>query len=285
MDIRQTRESVLAEQKRAQEKMKRLEKRKGAVVAGSKHDPTRSTAWVMNARSRDLARYKARLEKFNSRSTQFIGDADGRPIDAKKWKALETEVSKLNKSRSEFYNSVKDLKMNSGVTLDQAAQLRTGKYVTYIDDFRNDKKVSPKAFYGEKAIDDATKRYRKLNNREAAGMMRDSRNHFLSIMLAEGASAPDWANRVADLTDKQFFVLWSATDFKRFVGDNYQMLQEGLTHASGQVADSNNKSIEELLDWVESPKVAQQLDKRIENLHPKRSSAARKGARKRPRRD
>ena len=65
---------------------------------------------------------------------------------------------------------------------------------------------------------------------------------------------------MAELSDNQFFALWSGTDFKKLVGSNYTMMKEGLTRHNADIVKENNDSITELLDWAESPRVAKRLN-------------------------
>lgn len=259
-EINDLRKSVYQAQRRAASKKKRLYDENRAIVDGTAYDPVKPGKWVAHANSSALKAQLKRLNSFNSRKTQFYGDAENKPIKGETWNHLKTEVNRFNKIRSEYYNSISDIKMPSGVTLDKASQLRTGKYVNYIDDFRVDKTVNHRAFYGENNIKKEIKRYKAFNRRGVEGLIKSSRDNFLSIVIAEGANAPEWTNRAAELNDNQFFALWSGTDFKKLVGSNYTMMKEGLTRHNADIVKENNDSITELLDWAESPRVAKRLN-------------------------
>lgn len=264
-EINDLRRQVNAEQRKARAKMERLREVNG-VRKVEKVSPVRGEKWVAHASTRELRSNLQKLQKFNARSTQFYGDARGNPVSAKTWNEFKREERKLNKWRQDYFDSVKTIKMGNGATVEQASKLRTIRRKITIDDFREPKESSSRSFMSEKKIREQIRRYKKLNREGVEGTAKRARDHFEAMLTTEHYSNGAWVDRVRNLTDEQMLLLWSATDFKKNIATNYEMLRDGLDEYSMGPVSQATENVESLLDWVESKKTVSSLKRRRKNV-------------------
>ena len=272
-EINELRKRVYQLQRRSEAKLGRLGSQKNVRESG-KIDPRKPGSWVAHASSRDLNAQIKRLETFNSAKTQFFGDASGRPMPKASWGEYKKAERELNKWRGDFFDSVKGTRLANGATIEQAVGLRGYKYHAKIDDFVKEKNVDHASFTSEKALKRRTVELRKLNRVGVKGMTALTRSHFNSIAVDSMMDGLPFVDRVKGLSDDQFLVLWTSTDFQKQLATTYQALRAGLldkynTEPYEQALDNLN----ELLDWVTSPKTVRALNK----AKDKRGNATAKG--------
>lgn len=260
-NIDDLRAQVRREQAKAQRKVKRL-KEEAFINNAEKLSPAKSAEWVKTARSRDLQRQLKSLQQFNSRQTNWVGDMNGRPIPAKLWNEYKAEERKWNKTRREYFDSVKGIRMDTGVTVEQASKLRSVRRAIDIDDFKNQSDLHPGAVWDEKGLRRSIKALRKANNSGIDGLIKKERHHFENIMGSQAYLDKSWLPRVRSLSDEQFMLLWTSTDFKVNLGENYEMLKDGVDELTALPYEQSNENITNLLDWVEKPATRKALSKK-----------------------
>lgn len=268
--INDLRKQVYQEQKRATAKLSRLEDKGIKNTKGI--DPRKHGSWVAHASSRELNSQLSRLQKFNSRTTQYVPDAYGRPMNGKLWRQYKTEERRANKWRSEFYDSVKNVKLDNGVTIDQRNRMQTYRHSAAINDFRKEKNISSRAFISEKKMSDAINALKKSNKRGPQGTAEAAREHFLSIVTTEfSGTATKWADDIMKLDDKTFLTLWTATDFKKNLGEYYSILKAGLTDATLQIGIDREDELERFVTWATDPKTQKTLNRKPRSRGKKKS--------------
>ena len=270
-EINELRKRVYQLQRRTGAKLGRLESQKN-VRESRKIDPRKPGGWVSRASSRELNAQIKRLETFNSAKTQFYGDAKGVPMAKKSWDAYKREERQFNKWRADYFDVVKGVKLRNNLTIEQASKLRGYKHSARIDDFTEAKNVSSAAFMSEAKLIQRTKEMSKLNRGGLAGMSARGRANFNAMSITEVLQDQPFVARVNALNDDQFALLWSATDFRKHVGTNYEVLKSGVTLYNSGVESQAMENIEELLDWVESPKTRQAIErskKKLSTFAPK----------------
>ena len=273
-EINELRKRVYQLQRRTGAKLGRLESQKN-VRESRKIDPRKPGGWVAHASSRELNAQIKRLETFNSAKTQFYGDAKGVPMAKKSWDAYKREERQFNEWRADYFDAVKGVKLRNNLTIEQASKLRGYKHSARIDDFTEAKNVSSAAFMSEAKLIQRTKEMSKLNRGGLAGMSARGRANFNAMSITEVLQDQPFVARVNALNDDQFALLWSATDFRKHVGTNYEVLKSGVTLYNSGVESQAMENIEELLDWVESPKTRQAIErskKKLSTFAPKGST-------------
>ena len=260
-EINELRKRVYQLQRRTDAKVGRLGSQKN-VREGGKIDPRKPGKWVAHASSRELNAQIKRLETFNSAKTQFFGDASGRPMSKASWGEYKKVEKELNKWRGDFFDSVKGTRLANGATIEQAVGLRGYKYHAKIDDFVKEKNVDHTAFTSEKALKRRTAELRKMNREGAKGMTTRARDHFASIAADSMMDGLPLVDRVKGLSDDQFLVLWTSTDFQKQLSTAYQALRAGLLDKyNTEPYELALENANELLDWVSSPKTVRALNK------------------------
>ena len=272
-EINELRKRVYQLQRRTDAKLGRLGAQKN-VRETVKIDPRKPGKWVAHASSRELNAQIKRLETFNSAKTQFFGDASGRPMPKASWGEYKKVERELNKWRGDFFDSVKGTRLANGTTIEQAVGLRGYKYHAKIDDFVKEKNVDHTAFTSEKALKRRTSELRKINREGAKGMTARARNHFASIAADSMMDGLPIVDRVKGLSDDQFLVLWTSTDFQKQLSTVYQALRAGLLdNYNTEPYEQALENVNELLDWASSPNTVRALNK----AKDKRNKAPAKG--------
>ena len=265
-EINELRKRVYQLQRRTDAKLGRLKAQKNVREVG-KIDPRKSGKWVAHASSRELNAQIKRLETFNSAKTQYYGDAKGVPMAKKSWDAYKREERQFNAWRADYFDVVKGVKLHNNLTIEQASKLRGYKHSARIDDFTEPKNASSAAFMSEAKLIQRTKEMSKLNRGGLAGMSARGRANFNAMSITEVLQDQPFVARVNALNDDQFALLWSATDFRKQVGTNYEVLKSGVTLYNSGVESQAMENIEELLDWVESPKTRQAIERSKKKLN------------------
>ena len=264
-EINELRKRVYQLQRRTGAKLGRLESQKN-VRESRKIDPRKPGGWVAHASSRELNAQIKRLETFNSAKTQFYGDAKGVPMSKKSWDAYKREERQFNRWRADYFDVVKGVKLHNNLTIEQASKLRGYKHSARIDDFTEPKNASSAAFMSEAKLIQRTKEMSKLNRGGLAGMSARGRANFNAMSITEVLQDQPFVARVNALNDDQFALLWSATDFRKQVGTNYEVLKSGVTLYNSGVESQAMENIVDLLDWVESPKTRQAIERSKKKL-------------------
>ena len=281
-EINELRKRVYQLQRRSEAKLGRLKSQKH-VLEAVKVDPRKPGKWVAHASSRELKAQIKRLETFNSAKTQFFGDASGRPMSKASWGEYKKSERELNKWRSDFFDSVKGIRLANGATIEQAVSLRGYKYHAKIDDFVKEKDVDHAAFTSEKALKRRTTELRKINRDGVKGMTARARDHFASIAADSMMDGMPFVDRVKSLSNDQFLVLWATTDFQKQLATVYQALRAGLLDKyNTEPYEQALENVNELLDWASSPKTVRALNKAKDkrNKVPTKGRTSGKGRRR-----
>lgn len=247
----------------ATDKIRRIKQSEhGALVAGSDHDPRREFSKINKYNSRQLNAYIAKLQRFNSRATQFVGDAKGRPIPSKKWERYKTQEQAMNARKSEEFDKVKNMRLPNGMTIAEYDAMTTPAVPQMANPATNSPYAKtnrrPRAVASEKALAKLTKdSAKKWTSRDLKE--RTAKGRVTANTLLQTINDQELIGRLNNLTDSQFNILWNySKEFTHNLSLLYELIQkrmrEGDNLEDGYVSALEYSAYDEmrsLVDWAE----------------------------------
>lgn len=241
----------------AQAKMSRIKKTQRYDIANSTNNPIRGDVSSMNKKQKQS--YLRQLQKFNSRSTRFYVDANGRPLTSRQWERYKQAEAKANafvRNDLKKYAKLYGPEGNKGMTLGERMAImrpKAGKLmVNPSGSNMHEIERKPTAVTGDKAVEKLIKaQIDKANPVKQAQKLRTGRKQLEEMASAFGDT--EMVNLAKQLTDEQFKVLWNYTDFATAVSLEYSVYMQSLVdeksfHA-GAMENANRKA-HEYLEWA-----------------------------------
>lgn len=241
----------------AQAKMSRIKSNQRFDIANSTYNPIRSDVSSMNKRQKQS--YLRQLNKFNSRSTKFYVDANGRPLNSRQWeryKAAEARANAYVRADIRKYARMHGPEGAKGMTLGERMAImrpKAGKLmVNPSGSSMHEIDRKPTAVTGDKAVEKLIKsQLDKANPAKQAKKLRTGRKQLEEMASAFGDT--EMVSLARELTDEQFKVLWNYTDFATAVSLEYSVYMQSLVdeksfHA-GAMENANRKA-HEYLEWA-----------------------------------
>ena len=124
-ELARARVEVLAAQKRATRKAGRIRREYGAEVAGTKYDPRKSKDAINRMTLAQAQAQLARVEKFNSRKTQFVGLHRGEPLPMRDWRKYRKLEAKGNAAREAWLDTFGNVQVDASNTVADMIYRRT----------------------------------------------------------------------------------------------------------------------------------------------------------------
>lgn len=228
---------VKARHRAAGNKVSRLKVEGIVKIAGTKWDTRRDLKKVEKYNTKQLTSYLNKLDDFTSRKTKFMGDANMRPISEKKMAIYkETERAVRIKERK-LYNQIKDVRLPQPGTAKSSKASETiaernhrilpsrpgGKNRTVNTPFNTPNRKS-RNFKSEKSVEVMTSALR----RRLAGDYRstevaEQRRIFGQMIDVMGDMK--LKAQVAQLSDREFDVMWNHTSMPDDVVDIYILMR------------------------------------------------------------
>lgn len=212
---------------RARRKARRLKNQNNVVIAGSSVDPLRDPGNVRKYTQQQLENYRSRLLTFNSRNTQFYGDAYGRPLTASSWEAYKRAERRYNREKDRFFGQFSKLKTAHGELLAERMARVTPSHGTMVAEVNSpfaDVKRTSRAFTSDKRVKLLTKYLESQVGDEAwENRIKDARRQFRE--MAELTGSGDMLKAVEGLNDKQFAALWFYTNFTQSMAQHYEVFK------------------------------------------------------------
>lgn len=232
-NINDKRAEVIRRQRDVGKKISRLKSNWGVNLDDTGLDPRKSRDVIARLNSRQLEAQLTRLNQFQSRQTQFVGDSQGRPIAKTKFREYQKLVDKYNANVRKRYSKYDDIFLKSaGQTVKErramtkpvhrAASNPASNSPVEIAERRPQNIASPKAL--DKLIRDMK---RKTEPNYHAKRIRKARKELRD--MARGANAPEIHDMVKGLTDEQFDFLWNETNFANALSLVYELNQSTLS--------------------------------------------------------
>lgn len=265
--LNERRARVARLEQNAARKIARNRREKGVELQGSPFDP-RTSKDIGKMRSRDLAALERRLNKFNSRSTQFEAGVHGSPLPRQKWqeyKASEQAVrDKFERDMAPHQDAKlplgKDAKGNIKLS-DETIGMRQAKMRTKHPTALNMAYVPPERKpFNVKDLESLNKLTKANKKRMTAKWSRDEHKRAqaeLQQMVAVFED-PELSKMVEGMTKGQFNVLWNFTKFADNMSITYHHYQKKYTPKQKmpqELIDNELNQAKTLIEWVKKMKI------------------------------
>lgn len=205
---------VRARQRAAGNKISKMKRRSGAVLAGTELDPRKSSAAINKLNTRQLEAQLRRLDSFIDRKTQYVGLANG-VVPKKKWKQLKDTERKSNEALTPLFKAADATKSPGGdwSVVDKYLVLYPNRRETYAKRINNRtgltySALEPGDIYSPKALDKLIKR---LKQQAKPGFLEARyKKQFANFeKMAAASTIPVDVKKFRDtLTPYQFSMLW-----------------------------------------------------------------------------
>lgn len=261
-DLSTLRNDIARARRAATRKVSRLKTRHGVSVSGTEFDPRRPPQAARKYTRKQLESYKRELDKFLSRSTQYVPDSRARPIPRKEWDRYKTVETKYRDMAGTIYDKVKDVQLPSGETISE----RLAKMDVLHKSMHNpvvNKFYEPK----DRQSGDVTSRNalrklerdlrRKSTPRSQKAMVREAKAQLAKML--DVVNSRDVANQVNTLSTGQFIALWNYTNFASAIAMSYDSAKKMLTPREEswgheKIRQQTNDALE-LIEWVKGHEI------------------------------
>lgn len=286
-NINDLRRKAMLRHRAATRKISRTKAGNGVEISGSDVDPRKSLEFIRTASSRQLESYINRLDRFNDRGTQFVPDAEMRPMRKKLWDEFKAAESRRHESTDRNYEEFKDIVIGpTGQTVDE----RMHQITPLHPHMANMETQSPYARRELTSRNIASEK--KLQALIKLRKQQATQSHQDQVLKAQRKSAIDMAIVIGDyelieklhkLTDKQFALAWKYTRMSSNFKTDYEFYKDALSGRKGvtnsQMAANELDEAKGYLDWASTVKFVKQdmkMNLRTKPLQPKRGRNKRK---------
>lgn len=236
-------------------KIGRIRRNTGVDIAGNADDPRRPAAVVKKYNSRQLNRYIAELNAFQSRDVGYVAGSGGVPIPKSKWATYKRLERQYNAAGKMHEAKVLDTFLpQAGMTLRQRqAMIHPTAMGEVVNTPYAQIDRSPSQVPGVKALDRLIKDMRRKVTKEyLPSEIKKSRKQLNDMLKTAGNG--EFAKRAAKLTNSQFDTLWNYTNFATLVSLSYEMAKLRAADAKERwhdsVVEDAASDIGELFDWA-----------------------------------
>jgi len=231
-ELNQLRAEARRRHRAATRKVSRLKTERGVNLSGSKNDPRRDLGRIKTYNARQLRAYINDLNKFTSRSNQFVADAHGRPVPGSLWQQYKNLERQYNQRVESAFRRVADMPYPGGDwTIGErlaSLQPRHPQVLSpAVNSLYNPPRRRPSNVVSERAL---RRLIGDMKERLKPGyfdkLIKNARDEYsqMSALLHQ----PDLDKAVANLTDEQFQVLWNYTSFATAESMKYEIAKDLL---------------------------------------------------------
>ena len=249
---------ALQRHKAATRKVSRLKAASGVEVSGSGYDPRKEATFIRDASRKELNAYIKGLDKFTDRKTQFVPDAQLKPIPRPVWEKLKATETKKNDFVQKFYEPFKDIFIApAGQTVDQRMAAITPLHAhmgqrTTDSPYKQADRSSTSLYgaSGAKRLTDHLKNMASMKHEKQA-----LKNHRDGVMkMLDTVGNEEMKTKIAQLSQKQWAVLWKYTPFASNIKVPYSHYKDSQ---AGNKSIANSESVAtdlgiagEYVDWA-----------------------------------
>jgi len=227
--------------------------RKGVQLEGTQHDP-RTGKDIDRMRSRDLDALERRLQKFNSRSTQFEAGVRGAPLPRAKWLEYKKSETAVREKFSNELGKVADVKLPGPG--DETIGIRQDKMRTKHPTAANMAYVPPERKpFNVKDLDALNKLTKSNKKRMTAKWAREEHKRAQKELQQMVAVFEDdeLSDMVKGMTKGQFNILWNFSTFADSMSITYHHYQKKFTPKQKmpqELIDNELAQAKTLINWV-----------------------------------
>lgn len=256
--LAELRAEILKEQKRVGAKVARTKRVNKVDIAGTEYDPRKPVDRVMRMNTRQLRSYQASLDSFLNRRTQFYRGLGGKVWTGKQFRQVRAAELRANKELAKVEASIADLPTPYGITVGERMErkgysrrsamrermsatndpLRPRDHTTP-QGLRN---TSPATF--QSLLAEASKR---SVSGDAYFLSKAAEYKAVYLKMASSINETRLVEAVKGLSDRQFGILWTRTNFATVVSSAYETISKEFGSAEDELY---NSEIEEALSNV-----------------------------------
>ena len=228
-ELQDLRGEVARLRKAATRKVSRVKKTSGAELSGSAFDPRRAPHREAKYTKSQLATYKRELQGFLARSNQFVGLAEGQAVPRGKWERYKSLESQHNARVNEGYQKVANIELPSGEPIASRMarstpdhrHMRSAQVNALYDPIQRE----PQQVNSLKGLDKLIAQYMDRVGNKNWRQEKVATGRRVFDAMADRIGNEELADKMAELTDEQFDVLWNYTDFPREMSLDYQHMK------------------------------------------------------------
>jgi ribosome-binding protein aMBF1 (putative translation factor) len=247
--------------RRATHKISRLKNSADVIIAGSQFDYRKPPKLIKRYTEKQLDAYIARQTQFVDRSTQFVPDAQHRPIPAAEFKPLHLAQQKRYELAQAKLNTVGDTLLPGGTETieERRAKMRADRKLA-----GNPSVTDPYEPVVNKSTDIANREAIKTLTKEAR--QKSSKGWDNKELKRQIGEFSQMVNRIGDadlaaavkkLSKAQFRTLWNDTAFATAVSTQYEIVRTDLISEEDkpwhiQVIHDAFTDARRLVDWAQN---------------------------------
>jgi hypothetical protein len=240
----------------ASRKIARHDNLRNIDLTGTKYDPRRAKGVELRYTNRQLLTYRANLQNFMSRKTQFYGTAKGGIITAAQWRSYKNVERQYNKFAVEEFSRYAKLKLPTGETIAQRmgkvtpTHRRMGSNPSVNSPYqgydRDPKNIA--SFRSLKRLTDSLARRLTDDHKEVS----ESRKQFNEMISVIGDA--ELERKINALTDEQFKIAWRYGGLAEKIALEYEMAMKLLTDKdsafANEIMTTMGKEAHSIVDWA-----------------------------------
>jgi hypothetical protein len=217
LSVAELRALVLERQRRVTAKIARTRRNNGTDLSGTQHDPRRSRSALGKYNRRQLQAVLKQYNSFTARTTQFYGDAEGRPVAARQWRAYQKAERTFNAASQQRFSKFANTDVpGKNMTAAQYRAATTPEFPVAGNPARNDQypqfQRKPSNMASAGAIGRLIKdMQRKASPEHWQKVVRANRRTALKIV--EGVGDDEMRREIKKLNNEQFEWLWNISPF------------------------------------------------------------------------
>ena len=263
-DLESIRSDIARLRKLATKKISRTKRSKDAPLSGTQFDPRRAPKTEKRYTKRQAEVYRQELQGFLSRSTQFVGGANGFVMKKQQWDAYKKLEQQYNSRVNQKFDKVAGIQLPQGETLGSRMARRKPPHpqmayeafhAPYDPPVRTPKSVDS----GRALIKLMDSMRNKANAKYDEDFTEKNRHQFLG--MAERLGDDALAEKVKNLTDEQFNILWNFSEMPYDMSlwyETQKLVEDGNTRhplVTSGAAESAKREYAKLVDWASKLKV------------------------------
>lgn len=242
-------------------KISRTKRVNGTDISGTQYDPRRDVDRFKTYNRAQLEATIRSYDNFMSRSNQYYGDSEGRPLTSKDWRSYKGLERTFNSNARREFAEIQDLVIpGRNMTVKEYVASTKSDFPRAADPAVN----SPYTEYHRDPANIASKKglkhlikTLKLKNQPDYFEKLQKESRRQADRMFEIVGQPGLQERVQKLNSKQFAALW-VSKFAAALSGKYELLKDSNTKSKKMwydtVSDNEFDDMVELIDWAEEVK-------------------------------
>ena len=238
-------------------KISRIRRNTGAEISGTVFDVRRTPHAQDRYNQASLRNYIREMQQFLSRANQFVSGSYEKPIRRSEWQRYQSLEAQYNRHVSEKFERVKNIELPNGMTIGERAEMITPLHRQMHNPSVNQPYDPPvrksTSIEGMKALEKLINAM--LGRAEESydsDQVRKGREQFSA--MAERLGDAELVEKVKNLSEEQFEILWFHSDFANDISLNYnwiEMMMQGRDQPFVKdMANNAARDYRTLVNWA-----------------------------------